>query len=50
MTTTDQPASLISTLPGQYYTDPAVFALEQSRLFESSPRPPSPRPLPRVKI
>ena len=35
MTTTDLPASLISTLPGQYYTDPAIFALEQSRLFES---------------
>ena len=35
MTTTDLPASLISTLPGQYYTDPAIFALEQSRLFEN---------------
>src|SRR3712207_7064022 len=35
MTTTDLPASLISTLPGQYYTDPAIFALEQSRVFET---------------
>src|SRR3712207_7119292 len=35
MTTTDLPASLISTLPGHYYTDPAVFALEQSRVFET---------------
>ena len=34
MTTTDLPASLISTLPGQYYTDPAIFALEQSHVFE----------------
>ncbi|MGY1782950.1 aromatic ring-hydroxylating oxygenase subunit alpha [Geodermatophilus sp. SYSU D01036] len=34
MTTTDRPASLIPTLPGHYYTDPAVFALEQSRVFE----------------
>jgi Rieske 2Fe-2S family protein len=31
MTTTDLPASLISTLPGHYYTDPAVSALKQSR-------------------
>src|SRR3712207_2065259 len=35
MTTTDLPASLISTLPGQYYTDPAIFALEQTRVFET---------------
>jgi Rieske 2Fe-2S family protein len=35
MTATDLPASLISTLPGHYYTDPAVFALEQSRVFET---------------
>ena len=35
MTTTDLPASLISTLPGQYYTDPAIFALEQSKIFEN---------------
>src|SRR3954471_15088754 len=34
MTTTEQPASLISTLPGQYYTDPAIFSLEQSHVFE----------------
>jgi Rieske 2Fe-2S family protein len=34
MTTTDLPASLIPTLAGHYYTDPAVFALEQSRIFE----------------
>jgi Rieske 2Fe-2S family protein len=35
MTTTDLPASLIPTLAGHYYTDPAIFALEQSRIFES---------------
>src|SRR3954453_2574690 len=35
MTTTDLPASLISTLAGQYYTDPAIFSLEQSRVFEN---------------
>jgi Rieske 2Fe-2S family protein len=35
MTTTDQPASLISTLPGHYYTDPAIFGLEQSQVFEN---------------
>ena len=34
MTTTEQPTSLIPTLPGQYYTDPAIFALEQSHVFE----------------
>ena len=34
MTTTDLPASLIPTLAGHYYTDPAIFALEQSRIFE----------------
>ncbi|SDT46262.1 aromatic ring-hydroxylating oxygenase subunit alpha [Actinoplanes derwentensis] len=33
--TTSLPASLIPTLPGHYYTDPAVFALEQSRIFEN---------------
>ncbi|MEV7869382.1 aromatic ring-hydroxylating dioxygenase subunit alpha [Streptomyces sp. NPDC088124] len=27
--------SLISTLPGPCYTDPAIFALEQERIFES---------------
>lgn len=26
--------SLLATLPGQYYTDPAIFTLEQSRIFE----------------
>lgn len=35
MTTTDLPASLISTLPGKYYTDPDIFAAEQARIFES---------------
>nr|WP_205863141.1 aromatic ring-hydroxylating dioxygenase subunit alpha [Planosporangium thailandense] len=29
------PASLLPTLPGHYYTDPAIFSLEQSRIFES---------------
>ncbi|MEU3273417.1 aromatic ring-hydroxylating dioxygenase subunit alpha [Saccharomonospora sp. NPDC006951] len=27
--------SLIRTLPGRYYTDPAVFAAEQTKVFES---------------
>ena len=27
--------SLIPTLPGRYYTDPAIFALEQERIFET---------------
>jgi Rieske 2Fe-2S family protein len=31
----DLPPSLLATLPGRYYTDPAVFALEQSRIFEA---------------
>lgn len=48
MTTTDSPmdlavstaavppdSSLISTLPGHYYTDPEIFAAEQRRLFEA---------------
>ncbi|HEX6341306.1 aromatic ring-hydroxylating dioxygenase subunit alpha [Umezawaea sp.] len=34
MTATEQPSSLISTLAGHYYTDPAVFAAEQARIFE----------------
>ena len=34
MTTVGLPQSLISTLPGRYYTDPAIFALEQERIFE----------------
>lgn len=29
------PESLISTLPGHFYTDPAVFALEQEKVFEA---------------
>ena len=29
------PESLISTLAGHYYTDPAVFALEQEKIFET---------------
>jgi Rieske 2Fe-2S family protein len=28
-------ASLIPTLPGHYYTDPAVFAREQAAVFEA---------------
>jgi Rieske 2Fe-2S family protein len=35
MTATDLPASLIRTLPGAYYTDPAVFTDEQAAIFES---------------
>ena len=34
MTTTELPASLISTLPGRYYTDPQIFAEEQALIFE----------------
>ena len=34
MTATSLPPSLKSTLPGRYYTDPAIFALEQERVFE----------------
>ena len=30
------PSSLKSTLPGHYYADPAVFALEQARIFEAT--------------
>lgn len=33
MTSTDQASSLISTLPGHYYTDPELFSLEQDRIF-----------------
>jgi glycine betaine catabolism A len=32
---TNLPPSLLATLPGRYYADPAVFALEQSRMFEA---------------
>ena len=35
MTTVNLPDSLISTLGGNFYTDPAIFALEQPRIFES---------------
>ncbi len=35
MTTASLPASLISTLPGLFYTDPEIFALEQREIFES---------------
>lgn len=34
MTTTQLPESLISTLPGHYYTDPQIFASEQAKIFE----------------
>src|SRR5690242_4638322 len=35
MTMMDLPPSLISTLPGEYYTDPEVFAREQEHVFET---------------
>ncbi|MGW0735023.1 aromatic ring-hydroxylating oxygenase subunit alpha [Streptomyces sp. NPDC002851] len=35
MTTTGLPESLIATLPGDHYTDPEIFRLEQERIFES---------------
>ena len=35
MTTATQTGSLISTLPGNYYTDPTIFAMEQDKVFES---------------
>lgn len=34
MSITKLPESLIATLPGHYYTDESVFALEQQRIFE----------------
>ncbi|OIJ67363.1 aromatic ring-hydroxylating oxygenase subunit alpha [Streptomyces mangrovisoli] len=34
MTSTSLPPSLLATLPGAAYTDPALFALEQERIFE----------------
>ncbi len=34
MISTQLPESLLSTLPGRYYTDPAIFALEQATIFE----------------
>jgi len=35
VTTTGLPPSLIRTLPGHFYTDPAIFAQEQEKIFES---------------
>lgn len=35
MTTTESSQSLMPTLAGHYYTDPSIFALEQSRIFET---------------
>ncbi|HEX2806401.1 MAG TPA: aromatic ring-hydroxylating dioxygenase subunit alpha [Kineosporiaceae bacterium] len=35
MTSVSLPHSLLATLPGRYYTDPAIFALERSRIFEA---------------
>ncbi|WP_371783567.1 aromatic ring-hydroxylating oxygenase subunit alpha [Streptosporangium subroseum] len=35
MSTRNLPPSVISTLPGSYYTDESVFASEQARIFES---------------
>ncbi|MFC6063028.1 aromatic ring-hydroxylating oxygenase subunit alpha [Streptomyces ochraceiscleroticus] len=35
MTMTGLPESLIATLPGDHYTDPEIFRLEQERIFES---------------
>jgi Rieske 2Fe-2S family protein len=32
---TNLPPSLISTLPGHFYTDPAIFELEQAKIFEA---------------
>ncbi len=34
MTQTELPSSLIRTLPGNTYTDPAIFTLEQQNIFE----------------
>ncbi|WP_344395113.1 aromatic ring-hydroxylating dioxygenase subunit alpha [Streptomyces vastus] len=35
MPSTNLPSSLVATLPGDHYTDPEVFALEQERIFEA---------------
>ncbi len=35
MTTPRLPESLIATLPGDHYTDPEIFRLEQERIFET---------------
>jgi glycine betaine catabolism A len=34
VSTTSLPDSLLATLPGRYYTDPAIFAQEQEHIFE----------------
>jgi Rieske 2Fe-2S family protein len=34
VTTTSLPTSLLATLPGNYYTDENIFALEQEKIFE----------------
>lgn len=36
MTATHHPSALLTTLPGHYYTSEAVFAAEQSDIFEAS--------------
>jgi Rieske 2Fe-2S family protein len=35
VTIVSPPPSLISTLPGRYYTDPGIFAAEQQKIFET---------------
>ncbi|MET7391926.1 aromatic ring-hydroxylating dioxygenase subunit alpha [Dactylosporangium sp. NPDC005572] len=35
MTVNLVPGSLLKTLPGSYYSDPEIFALEQARIFEA---------------
>ena len=35
MTSTQLPPSLLATLPGEYYSDPEIFAREQERIFEA---------------
>jgi glycine betaine catabolism A len=35
VTSLDLPDSLIATLPGAFYTDETVFALEQEKIFEA---------------
>jgi Rieske 2Fe-2S family protein len=44
MTTVGLPASLISTLPGSYYTDATIFEMEQAAIFESCGFAPCDRP------
>lgn len=36
MTATEQPATLLTTLAGEFYTSDAVFAAEQAQIFENS--------------